>query len=507
MSNQNVLWNSMKNENNTTYTENGDKAYKTTLNPLLDFLFKSGTMREENEATIAGSFIAAFRENPVYATRLAFYTRDIRGGQGERRVFRICMQTLANIDAAIFEQIIEFIPEYGRWDDLIYLLNNINNSRLKDCIKAFIAGQLAKDLENFEQKKSISLLAKWLPSENASSDTTIKSAKQLRKFFELTPKEYRKMLSSLREYLNILETKMSAKKWNEINYNIVPSKAMMKYRKAFKRNDDERYTSYITKLADPENASVKVNASTLYPFDIIKQIYNDFYSYNASSSLTKEEKQLFDAQWKALPDYFKDKFDNAIVVADVSGSMEGDPMNVSIGLALYIAERNKGLFNNKFITFSGHPNLEEVVGNDIYEKAKSLSQADWGMNTDIDAVFNLIYTAAINGKAKSADLPSMIYIISDMQFDSCCEESDKTVFEKWKAKFAETGYQLPTVVFWNVSAYGNDNVPVTINDSGVLLCSGYSPAIIKYIMESDVTNTMALIKNIVKGERYACILA
>lgn len=505
MSNQNVLWNSMKNENNVTYTENGDKAYKSTLNPLLDFLFKSGTMRNEEAATIANAFIAAFKENPVYATRLAFYTRDIRGGQGERRVFRICMQTLANIDANTFEKVIAFIPEYGRWDDLIYILNNINNSKLKDCIKAFIAGQLAKDLENFEQKKSISLLAKWLPSENASSDETIKSAKQLRKFFELTPKEYRKMLSSLREYLNIIETKMSSKKWNEINYNIVPSKAMMKYRKAFERNDKERYSSYINQLVDPENKAVKVNASTLYPFDIIQKIYSYFHCYN--NELSDEELKLFDAQWKALPDYFKDKFDNAIVVADVSGSMEGNPMNVAIGLALYIAERNKGLFNNKFITFSHRPQLEEICGNDIFEKAKNLSQADWGMNTDLDAVFNLIYTAAINGNAKQADLPSMIYIISDMQFDSCCEESDKTVFEKWKEVFAKSGYELPTVVFWNVSAYGNNNVPITVNDSGVLLCSGYSPAIIKYIMESDVTDTMALIENIVKGERYACILA
>lgn len=505
MSNQNVLWDSMKNENNATYTENGDKAYKSTLNPLLDFLFKSGTMRHEDEAKIAASFIAAFKENPVYATRLAFYTRDIRGGQGERRVFRICMQTLANISPDTFANVITHIPEYGRWDDLIYILTNINNSKLKEAIKIFITYQLAKDFENFENKKPISLLAKWLPSENASSDATIKSAKQIRKFMELTPKEYRKMLSSLREYLNILETKMSAKKWNEIDYNIIPSKAMMKYRKAFERNDKEKYSSYINQLTDPENKSVKVNASTLYPFDVVEKIYKDLHSY--FNNLSDNEKLLLDAQWKALPDYFKDKFDNAIVVADVSGSMEGNPMNVAIGLALYIAERNKGLFNNKFITFSAKPSLEEVIGNNVYEKVKNLSRAHWEMNTDLDAVFNLIYNAAIKNNVNAADLPSMIYIISDMQFDSCCEESDKTVFEKWQEKFAEAGYQLPTVVFWNVSEYGNNNVPITIHNSGALLCSGYSPAIVKYIMESDVTNTMALIENIVKGERYANILA
>lgn len=504
MSNTNVLWDSMKDENNLTYTENGDKAYKTMLNPLLDFLFKSGTMREAEEIDIVKSFLLAFQENPVYATRLAFYTRDIRGGQGERRVFRTCMKALANLHTETFLQVLNFIPEYGRWDDLFEIYRDTNHNTVKSAILTFIETQLGADLKNYEEKQSISLLAKWLPSENASADDTIKMAKVIRKHMGLTPKEYRKTLSALRAYLKVIEVNMSAKEWNQINYNQVPSKAMMKYRKAFNRNDAERYQSYLNELTNPENTTVKVNASTLYPFDIVKNAGGGF----GYRQVSNEEIKLLDAQWKALPDYFNGKFDNALVVADTSGSMEGDPINVAIGLALYLAERNKGMFNNKFITFSSRPELQEIVGQHIVEKIRNLSKADWEMNTDIDAVFNLIYKAAINNTVDATDMPSMLYIISDMQFDSCTNHGeDVTVFEKWQNIFEKAGYKLPTVVFWNVSDYGNHCVPITVKNTGAIVCSGYSPAVIKYIMESDTTDTMQLVENIVNGERYNGILA
>ena len=503
--NENVLWDSMKEETNITTTENGDKAYKSTLNPLIDFMFKAATLRESEESEISKLFISAYNENKVYATRLAFYIRDIRGGQGERRVFRICMNTLINIDPETFLKIMTFIPEYGRWDDLICLMPNIKNSVIKLKIVNFIKDQLTEDLDNFKNKKSISLLAKWMPSENASSNETISNAKYLRKELALTPREYRKTLSILRDYLNILETKMSAKEWTEINYNHVPSKAMMKYRNAFKRNDTVRFTEYINALADPTNKTVKVNASTLYPFDIIKKC-ESAYGYDPNE-LSTEDINLLDAQWKALPDYFKDKFDNALVVADTSGSMEGTPLNVAIGLAIYLAERNKGIFNNKFITFSADPELQEIVGNNIYEKTKNLSKAHWSMNTDINAVFKLIYSNAIKNRLEQKDLPSAIYIISDMQFDCCEGGEDETVFEFWQNKFANSNYKLPTVIFWNVSDYGNSNVPITVKNTGAIVCSGYSPSIVKYIMESDVTNTMLLVEQIVNGERYNAILS
>ena len=504
MNKENTLWNAMQAENNVTCTENGDKAYKSTLNPLLDFMFKAATMRDSNEAEIKNLFIKAYNYNNVYAIRLAFYVRDIRGGQGERRVFRICMNTLSEIDPITFNKVMSFIPEYGRWDDLIDIMHNIENKECQQTIVDLIASQFNEDLDNFNAGKTISLLAKWLPSENASSAETIIKAKRLRKTLDLSSKEYRKILSLLRNHINIVERQMTSKTWNEINYNNVPSKAMMKYRQAFMRNDKERYSDYLNKLAEPEKNNVKINAATLYPFDIISKL-------NISSwkkpHLSKEECKLFDAQWKALPDFFEGKFDNALVVADTSGSMTGTPLNVAIGLAMYLAERNKGIFNNKFITFSRAPELQEIIGTDIANKAFNLSKAAWDGNTDIEAVFELILNSALKANASQNELPSMIYIISDMQFDCCNSFEDETVFEKYQREFNEAGYQLPKVVFWNVSDYGNNNVPITVTNTGAIVCSGYSPSVVKYIMESDATNTMQLIENIVRSERYACILA
>ena len=502
---QNTLWNNMKNENNVTTTENGDKAYKSSLNALLDFLFKAGTMRNASDEEIINLFSNALAENEVYAVRLAFYNRDIRGGQGERRFFRICMKYLATTRPDTFNKIIKFIPEYGRWDDLIYLYFNINSFNIKDSIFRMIADQLIKDLENCKNNKPISLLAKWMPSENASSATTKAMAKGLINNLGLSPKAYRKTLSLLRKKLDVVEVKMSAKEYDKINYSTVPSIAMKNYNHAFAKNDEERFANYINELSSP-NSTVKVNASTLYPFDIIAKLTDGNYSFGVDV-LSVNDVKLLDAQWNALPDFFEGKFDNALVVADTSGSMYGTPINVCIGLAMYIAERNKGLFNNKFITFSGNPKLQEIKGKNIVEKAINLSQAEWGNNTDLNNVFKLLYNTAIKNNLKQEDLPSMLYIISDMQFDSCCTGCKYTVFEKWQQKFAEANYKLPTVCFWNVSQYGNYNMPITINNEGVILCSGYSPAIIKYIMESDISDALLLVKNIVESKRYNSILA
>lgn len=503
MNTQNTLWNEMKNLNNVTETTNGDKAYKSTLNPLLDFMFTAASLRTAEEREIKKLFTIAYAYNAVYAVRLAFYIRDIRGGQGERRVFRVCMKTLSEIDPENFNKVMEFIPEYGRWDDLVDIMDGIDNARCQQTIVDIICKQFEEDVDNFHKNKPISLMAKWLPSENASAKATITKAKRLRLTIGLTSKEYRQILSSLRKYINIIERQITNNEWNTINYSHVPSKAMMKYKNAFLQHDNERFSQYIQDLSNPEKTEVKVNASTLYPFDIVKEA-NCCWGWN---EISKQKADLLNAQWKALPDFFGDKFDNALVVADTSGSMDGNPIAVAVGLAMYLAERNKGLFHNKFITFSARPELQEIIGKDIVEKIVNLSKADWDSNTNIDAVFSLIYNAAKN-KVTQEEMPSMIYIISDMQFDYCCNDNeDKTVFEKWQEKFEQAGYKLPTVVFWNVAEDNYGNVPITINNAGAIVCSGYSPSIVKYIMESDVSDTMQLVENIVNNSRYSNILA
>ena len=491
----NTLWNAMEVENNITSTTNGDKAYKSTLNPLMDFMFTASSLRNADEISITKLFTKAYNFHKVYATRLAFYVRDIRGGQGERRVFRACMKTLAEIDPETFKQIINFVPEYGRWDDLVELLNSINNSDLEKEILNIIIKQYKEDIDNFNNNKPISILAKWMPSINASSETTIKSAKKLAKYIGVSHKDYRKMLSLLRKHLNVVEVDMSAKNWSNINYEHVPAKAMLRYKNAFNKNDTSRFQDYVNALSNP-NSTTKINASTLYPFDIVNKVFH-----------LSENDPVLDAQWKALPDYFGDKFDNALVVCDTSGSMYGTPINVAIGLSMYLAERNKGLFNNKFITFSNHPELQEICGKNIFERVRSINDADWGMNTDIASVFKLILNSAVNNKLTQADMPSMLYIISDMQFDCCSNFENVTVFEKYQKEFENNGYKLPTVVFWNVAGESYNNMPITVSNTGAIVCSGYSPSIVKYIMESDVTDTNQLIENIVRSKRYANILA
>lgn len=498
------LWNSMVSLNNTTVTENGDKAYKSTLNPLMDFMFKACTMRDSEEKDIVNLFSRALAENDIYAIRLAFYARDIRGGQGERRVFRICMTYLALTKPELFKQVISFIPEYGRWDDLVFLYMTLLKTDLVNDILPIIRDQLTEDIKNCLTNKPVSLLAKWLPSENASSKETIYAAKVLAQALNFSNRDYRKTLSKLRKYLDVTEVKLSSKNVQDINYNTVPSKAMQRYRSAFLRNDNKRYQEYLNALSNPEeHPEVKVNAATLYPFDVIKELNICGYYYDKP---TKEAIQLANAQWNALPDFFAGKHDNALVVADVSGSMTGTPMNVCLGLAMYIAERNKGMFKDKFITFSVAPELQDIVGKTIYEKAINLSKAEWDGNTDVDAVFKLIYDAAISNHLSQDELPNTLYIISDMQFDCCNGGEDVSVFEKWTQKFEEAGYKLPLICFWNVSEYGNDNVPITVKDTGAIVCSGYSPSIVKYIMETDITDTMKLVENIVNSPRYKVIL-
>ncbi|MBO7697656.1 MAG: DUF2828 family protein, partial [Erysipelotrichaceae bacterium] len=353
------LLDKIKDEQNYTLTENDALAFESTKSALVDLFAIAGAMRERDDSEIIDKFAKAMAEDNLLATRIAFYTRDVRGGLGERRTGRLMLHYLAVNYPAIFRKNLEYIVDYGRWDDLVYLLKD-----MPDDIVLIIKKQLEQDLKDMADNKPVSLMAKWLPSVNTSNYETVKMGRYLAKELGMSEKQYRKTLSSLRRYINVVEVNLSAKRYEDIIYPEVPSLAMNRYRKAFKRNDEERFDDYLQKVSTGE---AKINASVLYPYDIVEKY---LYHVNGVDPVLEE-------QWKALPNYVEGE-NKFLIMADVSGSMYGRPMATSVGLSIYFASRNKGPFANHFMTFSAEPKLVEIKGNNLYEQIRYIIRAEWG---------------------------------------------------------------------------------------------------------------------------------
>ena len=479
--------------NNIEYTANGAISNASSGSAIVDFFFHGAAMRNEpNEQRIINLFNNAFEENPDYAIRILFYIRDVRGGQGERRVFRIILKNFVNSNPDWVVDHLHLIPEYGRWDDMFEL---IYNSKISEEVVAFINKQLTEDINNMLNKKPCSLLAKWMPSINTSSAKTRNMACVLINKLNLTHKTYRKTLARLRKYIDIVERHISSKNYESINYETVPSKANLKYKKAFIRNDNERYLEYLNSV---NNGTAKINTNTLYPYEIVSRYLHDgaWYRYE-TDDITLDD--TLETLWKNLPNYVDNL--NGIVVADTSGSMWGRPMDVSISLAIYIAERNKNkAFKNYFISFSQVPKFHKIEGNTLLEHIHSVHLGDVA-NTNIQSVFDLILNRAIQYNVPDAEMPKSILIISDMEFDYACNNNSKTNFEVIKEKYIQSGYTMPTLVFWNVNSV-NNHTPVTINNRGVVLVSGCSPIIMKYALNS-CNSIMSIIEEVVNSSRYS----
>ncbi|QIW89909.1 DUF2828 domail-containing protein [Bacillus phage Izhevsk] len=476
------MLNHLKNEFNKTTTENGALAYKSTKSDVLDLFSQGGAMRQRNEADIKSLVSKSFGENQLLTLKAIFYLRDIEQGQGERRFFRLAMQHLALHHKESLRSNIELVPMFGRWDDLWVLLE----TDLKADVLDFVKRQLVAD----KQTDRPSLLAKWMPSENASSHVTKKYAKIMREHFGVKPKQYRKLLSELRAKLNLVETKLSEKRYGDIQYDKLPSRAGMVYRGAFFRNDEERYKGFLDSLSKGE---VKVNAKTLYPNDIVGKILHRYVS--------PQDIKLFEGQWENLPNFIGDKTDNALVMADVSESMNGTPMEVSIALAMYIAERNKGIYHNHFLTFTDRPSFVEIKGSDIVEKVRNIN-ARKGYSTNIQLALQKVLDVAIENNVSNDDVVKKLYIISDMQFDEYCIKGNSVdIFNKMRERFEEAGYDFPNIVFWNVRAVGN--TPMTMNAQGVQLVSGYSPSILQQLLDSNGKTPYEFMLDVLETERYA----
>jgi|SRR5579875_623278 len=492
------MLNHLKNEANVAFTTNGARALETTQSYLVDFFASSGALRNRTDAEVIYLFSKAFAEDKLLAMKALFYTRDIRGtGQGERKTFRTIIRYLAYLHPETLAKNISLIPHFGRYDDLLVLIDTPLESSVMD----FIRLQLLEDIDS----DNPSLLAKWLPSHNTSSYKTKKLAKKVMNGLGLTPKQYRKTLSMLRKKINIVESKMSAKEWSEIEYDKIPSKAGMIYRNAFYRNDKERYTAFIESLKKGNN-SVKINAKTLYPYEIVREYMNSGIvklGWN-NTSIKKLADETLESMWKNLPDYVGDNFDNALAVVDTSGSMYGFPITVALSLGVYLAERNKGAFANHFITFSERPQLQEIVGATLAEKLNNMSTAYWDMDTDLEKVFDLILNTAVKNNVPQNELPSKIFIISDMQVDCLRGNNDELLFKYMKHRFEEKGYSLPEVVFWNVNAH--NNFPVKYNEAGVVLVSGCSPSIFENLLSGKNMTPYAMMLDILNSDRYASVV-
>jgi hypothetical protein len=459
-------------------TANGMKARKTSASAVLDFFGKAGSSRG---TALVKEFTAALTDNQDLAVRALLWTRDIRSGAGERKQFRDLLVALESANPDLAGRLMHKVPFLGRWDDLFVYTDPINRRKALE--------MYADALRNGD-----GLAAKWAPREKSTKSAV---AFELRKALDLSPKDYRKMLAGMTK---VVESQMCAKTWNEINFSHVPSLASARYQKAFGRNAGEAYSAYLRELQKPEterNPKVKINAGAVYPYDVVK-------------SVVKGNAAVADEQWKALPNYVGNA--RIMPMVDVSGSMGSlrythtgtvQPIDVAVSLGLYLSEKNTSDFKDMFLTFSGSPKLEVLKGT-LSQRVAQLERAHWQMNTDLHKAFEEILRVAVKGKVEQKDMPEMLLILSDMQFDACTRFDDSAM-QMIKRKYTEAGYTVPKIVFWNLSPYGNGNTPVRFDDKGVCHVSGFSPAIMKSVLSvedlEDFTPFSIMVKTLM-NERY-----
>ncbi len=502
----NTFMNGLQAATNFTHTDNGALAHKSTGSKVYDMFALGGAYRNRSDEDVILLFKNAYEEDPVLALKCLFYLRDCRGGQGERRFFRVCFRWLCRADERAARRNLIHLSEYGRWDDLIYCA--IDTPMENDAFK-MIYHQLILDLES----KTPSLLGKWVPSENASSATTKYAANKLRNYLHLTHKKYRKMLSELRKRINIVERLMSENRWEEIEFDKIPSRAGIIYKNAFARRDiiAKKYETFA------KSETTTVNAKTLFPYEIVAKAVNcSRWSYNFEN-LSDVDRAMIEKYWNNLPDYLNGKPCKMMCVVDTSGSMTGStasaPLNVAISLGMYCAERVGGPFKDHYISFSSEPQLIKIEGVDFVDKVRRIYKTNLCSNTNINATFDMLLNVAL--KSDPNDIPETIVIISDMQIDSGArgyyydhdnswgnwtQKTAATEMETIRMKWAAHGVKCPNLVYWNVNACNN-----TILDAGpnVTFVSGCSPTIFEQVV-TGVTGYDLMLKKLMSA-RYEAI--
>ena len=492
----------MKQESNITYTENGAVTNATSGSDCLDLFATIGALRRESDEEIIARFVRAYTENADMAMKILFFARDIRGGLGERRVFRTVFSWLAKNEPDSVIKNMEFVAEYGRFDDLLALMNTPCEKTMITLIK----NQFEEDMNAAEKGENVSLLAKWLPSVNASNKETVHTAKRIARAFGMNDAKYRKALTMLRERIHIIENNLREKDYS-FDYEKQPSRARFKYNRAVARNDGERYNEFLSRVSLGE---AKLHADNVSPYELVEPYLNaDWYGNSRSfmKNITPEEKSALNATWDSLPDYGGEE--NALAIIDTSGSMYCDykpiPAAVALSLGLYFAEHNKGMFRNHFIEFSNRPQLIEIKGETFADRLRYVTSFNEVADTNLEAVFALILRAAVKNRVSQDELPAKLIIISDMEFNSCIRNASVTNFQNAKNRFAEYGYKLPEIVFWNVASR-NRQQPVTMNEQGVALISGATPRIFEMVASGNLSPYTFMLE-VLESERYAKIAA
>ena len=484
-------------------TENGAFAYDSTAQgALLDLFSQVGALRPRTETEIASKFAAAFREDALLATKMMFYTGDIReGGLGERRTFRVCLRWLAEKHPDIVNKNMTLIPFFNRFDTLFTLVDT-------DCEKAMwelVAKTLTEDVKAMKASTArkhvpCSLLAKWMPSENTSSAKTRALANKAIKALKLTPRSYRRMLSALRKHIGVTECKMSAGEWTSIDYAKVPSYAMHNYGSAFAKHDHERFDAYLKSVSKGET---KINSSVLFPYDLVEKYMTRgrFSRHYGDCLISTMEYPVVEAQWKALPNYLA-KPDNAIVMADVSGSMSGRPMATSIGLAIYLAQHNTGAYRNMYLTFTDNPHFINIPEDaSLLECVKKVASAGVGYSTNLEKAFRAVLDLAVGNGVADKDMPKTIVVISDMEIDKyMCPGRHWDFLTKMKALYAAHGLTLPKIVMWNVNARKDT---VLSQDEYTIFISGQSASSFKTLCQNlDGVTAYELMLQVLNGAAY-----
>lgn len=550
--------NALQQTNNLTQTQNGANALKTTNSAVLDFFARMGAMRSVSETEIAEEFLKAYKEDALLATKALFYARDVRGGLGERRLFNTAFSALMGYAPQTASANLHLLSEYGRWDDLIRL---IDNPVLEQQVVSIIKEQLQKDLNT----ESPSLLAKWMPSEKAGlsrrkavkrlerkleqndnywtnsemrnrleslkeldelTPSGVKLARKLIKLLDMTPKEYRQTLTALRKKIDLVEQRMSSNEWGTIEYGKLPSKSGLLYRKAFMRHDEERYNTYLESLTK----GGKVNSKTLFPYELIAKIIDNDGDFVHSD---EEYYDLYNAMWSQMGNFTSEDFGDSLVVLDTSDSMTWEnnalALKTALSMGLYFTEHIKGRFSNKLITFSEQPKFIEVRGLGFVDRVKNLyrdARYQMGYSTNIEAVFSLLLNIVVAEKLPQSELPKRIVIISDMEFNKAVGIGDpdrvpynisreshermlnerfSTLFQTIRNSYLDKGYELPKIVFWNVNGT-NKQFPVSTNDEGVQLLSGHSKDILKALVEEKASLTAyELMESVLNDPRYDAV--
>lgn len=494
-------------------TENGADALNTTFDACLDLFSCVGGLRFRDDSEIEKLVCAAYSENKLVTMKIIFYARDIEEGLGERRAFRVALKYLALRFPKDVLLNLDNIVRFGRYDDLYQLVDTPCEKKMFEYMKKIFTD----DLKACDENKPVSLLGKWLKSVNTSSKESNLLGKKTAKAFSMSDKDYRKALSKLRNYIDVVERKMSEKRWDEIDFNKVPGKAMLRYTDCFKKNQPDRFKLYLDALqsgekiiVDGKEVDAKINTKKLFPYEILEKYAGGMFSLDPL-----KYNQECEIMWNNLNDWLENAAENTIVIADTSGSMMGRAMATSVGLGIYFAERNKGVFHNKFMTFASKPSwINLVEGSSLSDKISKVP--DICDNTNLEAAFDLILQTALNAKLKQEDMPKNLIIITDMEFDDCVivnssnyskrksESGKKTFYDKMKDMYEKNGYKLPEVTFWNVNAR-NSTYHTKKDTPFVRMVSGQSPSVFKSLIDGKTHTPYEFMLEVINVERYSTI--